>query len=114
MKKILALCVLGIGMQAIAMEKTDDKVNISGLDKKVLLKALHSRSKPLSEGFFLHSSAELSDKDAEDLSKGYLKGLRGRVMEIDISGDTVDTRLYNRANGPNAAEEVIQRLRQTQ
>ena len=37
--------------------------------------------------------------------------LNGRVMKIDLSGDELDTRLYNRDNGVDSAENVIRALR---
>jgi hypothetical protein len=33
--------------------------------------------------------------------------LRGRVIKCEISGDELDVRLYDRDNGPRAAEAAI-------
>ena len=39
--------------------------------------------------------------------------IMGRVMKIDLGKDDVDTWGYNRDNGKDAAEKVIETLRQT-
>ena len=111
MKKIIGLCVLAVGMRAFAMEESNGNIDISGLDKVVLLKALYERAKPLGSGFLQYTPAPLSDEVAEKASKKYIDYLNGRVMKINISGDEVNTRLYNRDNGASAAEEVIQNIK---
>jgi hypothetical protein len=42
----------------------------------------------------------------------YFDYLRGRVMKVDISGDDLDTALYNRDNGAGAAERALDHLAQ--
>ncbi len=108
MKKII-FSLLVMSQFAVAM----DSVDISGLDKKSLLNALYQRAKPLGMGFLHYIPNEkLSDSDAEAILKGgYVDYLRGRVMKINLSGNSVNTRGYNRDNGPNAAEDVIEKLR---
>lgn len=90
------------------------KINISGLNKKRLLNALYQRAQTQGLGV-LHYKPNHSlsgDEAAEILQRrGYIDYLHGRVMKIDLSGDFCDTRLYNRDNGDNAAEEVIKKLR---
>ncbi len=101
------------------------KVNISGVDKAGLLRGLFYRAKPQGLGFLQVRYCEslltdnpeprdlLSDSDVEQiLERGYVDYLKGRVMKIDISGDSVDTFLYNRDNGEDAAEEIIEGFRQ--
>jgi len=87
-------------------------VDISGIDKVALIKALFYNAKPLGMGF-LHYDAKhsLSDDEAENLVRSGTDYVKGRVMKINVSDDTVYTRLYNRDNGPGAAEKVIERLR---
>ncbi len=101
--------LLGISAGCVAMENVD----ISGVNKKKLLKKLYERAQPQGRGFLhFQENDELSDADAEKLlQRGYIDYLRGRVMKIDITGDSVSTRLYNRDNGNNAAEEVIEEVR---
>jgi hypothetical protein len=36
--------------------------------------------------------------------------LKGRVMKVDLGGDELRTALYNRDNGPNAAESALEPL----
>lgn len=41
----------------------------------------------------------------------YFDYLRGRVLKVDLSGDTFDTFLFNRDLGEGAAEAIIADLR---
>ncbi|MFA6527532.1 MAG: hypothetical protein WCT20_03865 [Candidatus Babeliales bacterium] len=89
-----------------------DEVNITGLPKEELAKALFRNARPLGMGFLAFKpNEELSDKEAHIIATSYADYVHGRLMKIDISGDTVNTRLYNRDNGQNAAEKVIETLR---
>ena len=45
-----------------------------------------------------------------DAGQTYFDYLKGRVMKIDLSRDEVDTQLYNRDNGPGAAERALERF----
>ena len=42
----------------------------------------------------------------------YFDYLYGRIMKVDLSRDYFDPRLYDRDNGPGAAERAIQRLKE--
>ena len=53
---------------------------------------------------------ELSFADIQRISSGYVDYIKGKVMKIDISGDDVDTTLYDRDNGSGAAKEIIEYL----
>lgn len=89
-------------------------VDISGIDKKALLRGLYSMAEPQGRGVFRYyiPNDQLSDSDAEKiLEMGDIQYLRGRVMKIDISGDSVDTFFYDRDNGAGAAEALINFLR---
>ncbi|MGL5936160.1 MAG: hypothetical protein ACRCZI_11140 [Cetobacterium sp.] len=99
----------------------ENAVDISGLDKAAVLAALYNASKQQGAGF-LHERGqrELTVSDARALlseltpSGYYFDYLHGRVMKIDISGDTLRTGLYNRDVGEGAAERVIADLRAAQ
>src|SRR5579863_6465988 len=75
-------------------------VDISGLDKKVVLNALYQRAQTQGLGVLHYKpNHSLSDDEAVEILKndrGYVDYLHGRVMKVDLSGDFLDTRLYNR------------------
>lgn len=85
------------------------EIKLQWLDKAVVLAALYNASKPQGMGFFQYDLTPMSVKEARNLLKrctnfDYLKG---RVMKINLSGDTLDTWLYDRDNGDGAAKEAI-------
>lgn len=101
-------------------------IDIKGLDKAELLAALHQRSKAQGMGL-LHDTGPLTVAEARTQIENHLKNIndwepsrlyfdyvRGRVMKVDLSGDELDPRLYNRDVGEQAAEEVVARLRNAQ
>lgn len=90
-------------------------IDISGLDKAEVLAALYNGSKQLGLGFLHQQGADaLSvERAREELkSSHYFDYLHGRVMKILLSGDELETALYNRDNGANSAERIIEKLRQ--
>ncbi len=65
---------------------------------------------------FLHYKPEaMSISEARRLLAGstYFDYLHGRVMKIQIQGDILNPRLYDRDNGPGAAANVIRELRES-
>jgi hypothetical protein len=84
-------------------------MNIKGINKAKVLAALYNNSKPQGMGFLHYDSKPMTEEEAEALLKQttYFDYLKGRVMKIDLSGDELQTRLYNRDNGEGAAERVI-------
>ena len=102
-------------------------VNTKGLKQGAVLAALYNNSKPFGMGF-LHADSELmTEQEAEELlgdtgrtddvgfkvsCHTYFDYLKGRVMKVDLSNPAeFDERLYDRDNGPGAAQKVIQALR---
>jgi hypothetical protein len=87
-------------------------INIKKLDKAKVLAALYNNARPLGAGIIHYRAEDITVEQARELLKKhtYFDYIQGRVMKIDLSGDIVDTRLYNRDNGPNAAEKVIEGL----
>ncbi|MFA5049133.1 MAG: hypothetical protein WC516_08970 [Patescibacteria group bacterium] len=51
----------------------------------------------------------LTEEDCRELLKTqtYFDYLGGKVMKINLAGDSLDTRLYDRDNGEEAAEYAI-------
>ena len=90
-------------------------VNIQGLNKAAVLAALYNGSRPLGIGFMHFDPKPMTEAEAAALlDKGddfdYLKG---RVMKVRLSSDEYfDEWLYDRDNGPGAAQKVIDALRQ--
>lgn len=90
-------------------------ISIKGLDKATVLAALYNASKPQGMGFLQYNPKPMTIEGARDLLKQttYFDYLGGRVMKINLAEDDVDTWGYNRDNGENAAEKVIEILQQT-
>lgn len=85
-------------------------MNIKGIDKAKILMELYNNSQPLGLGFLHYDATPMKYDEAKELLKNqtYFDYLKGRVMKIDLSkDDELDTSLYNRDNGKNAAENLI-------
>ncbi len=85
-------------------------MDISGYNKATLLAILYNRARPQGMGFLHYDPTPWTDEDAQayidknGLTFDYVKG---RVMKVDISRNTLETGLYNRDNGANAAENAL-------
>ena len=88
-------------------------MKITGLNKAEVLVALYNRAKtvPVTQRYY-DSNLNLSLEKAAELLKQnkYFDYLNGKVLKIDLSIDEIETSLYNRDNGENAAEESLQPL----
>ena len=101
-----------------------NEIDISGLNKAALLCALFNGSQQLGMGFLdKRGAGQMTEADAQQLIdarkdgagwRSYFDYLHGRVMKVDIGGDTLRTALYDRDNGQGAAARVIEQLRQSQ
>lgn len=104
------------------------KIDISGIDKAELFAALYNHAKPLGMGFLHYDPTPLTKESAEKLMRGgddsarmfpgmrsgrslYFDYVKGRPLKIDLSGDEMDTYLYNRDQGDGAAERIVSELR---
>ncbi len=88
-------------------------VDISLLDKAEVLVALYNGSRQQGLGFLhAHGAAGLSLEDARELLKQTFEFdyLRGRVMKINLRGDSFNPWGYDRDIGQGAAARVIQQL----
>jgi len=91
-------------------------VDISGLDKVEVLRALYAKSKVQGMGRYAFVPGDLDYSEAKEIlecQRGYVDYLKGRVMKVSLTEDTLNTRLFNRDNGTGAAEDVIKNLRST-
>lgn len=112
-------------------------MNIAGLSKAKVLAALYNHARPVGM-----SSYDMDEERAEELLKPqeklenwlsilddaigmaggtiiqkcdpplFFDRLQGRMMNIDLTSDEVDTTGYNEINGKDAAEKIIQTLRE--
>jgi len=75
--------------------------------KLILFYTLVQRSKPTTQ--FITQEIKLTEhkKALELINKGYIDRYNGYVFKSDISGDKFDTGLYDRDNGPGAAERIV-------
>ncbi len=88
-------------------------IDISKLDKAEVLVVLYNNSKQLGMGFLNpHGREPLTKEQAAELLKetSYFDYLAGRVMKVNLSGDTFDPRLYDRDNGDGAAADALKPL----
>jgi len=91
----------------------DNKVDISGLDKAAVLAALYNRARTQGLGMLHYTPEDMTVEEAKeilDAGETYFDYLKGRVMKVRLRGDSFDSFLYNRDNGPGAAEAVIEEL----
>lgn len=94
------------------MSKT---IDISKLKKADVLAALYNSSKQQGMGFMHARGATGMDaSEAAELLKHetYFDYLHGRVMKVELRGDILDPRLYDRDNGEGAAQRAIDQIKQ--
>ena len=91
-------------------------VDISGIDKEILLEALWTRSTPAAF-FSLNGSTpppfSFSAAKSELSNDGYADYICGRAIKTNIyQEDTIDSYMYDRDAGTGAFQEVVNQLRQ--
>ena len=87
-------------------------INIEKKDKAQVLAALYNASKPLGMGFLHYDPTLMKPEEARELLKEqtYFDYIKGRVMKVNLEGNTLDTWGYDRDNGEGAAQRVIDSL----
>lgn len=102
-----------------------DTIDITGIDKAELLAALYNDSRPLGMGYLHFNPADMSIEEARALLSDSAPTsdiglprkrldfdyLKGRVIKVDLSGDTIRSWGYDRDNGQGATERIVARLR---
>jgi hypothetical protein len=94
-----------------------DSVNIEGLDRAAVLAALYNASRPLGMGFLHYDPKPMTVGEAreylgaEPVTEAYFDYLKGRVMKVQMGGNSINTRLYDRDVGAGAGQRVIEGLR---
>lgn len=88
-------------------------IDIKGLDKAEVIKALYRGAQPLGLGVLSFETGGLQDSEAQQLAESgtYIDYLHGRVMKVDLSGDAFNEALYDRDNGQGKAQAIIDSLR---
>jgi hypothetical protein len=84
-------------------------IDISGLDKVDVLRKLYDAAKPLGLDILHFDPAPMTEEEARSLldQYNYFDYVHGRVMRVEIEGDSLDPRLYDRDNGPGAAAAAL-------
>jgi hypothetical protein len=90
-------------------DKMGEMISLVGLNKAAVLAALYNASRPQGMGFMHYDPASMTAEEAEALLSryGYFDYLKGRVMKVDLSGDSLDTCGYDRDNGQGAAKRAV-------
>lgn len=96
----------------------ESNIDISGIEKPVLLAALYNASKQQGLGFMHDRGATgmTEEQAADEIERqGYsFDYLHGRVMKVDIRNDDLSVWLYDRDNGQGAAAKVVASLRESE
>jgi hypothetical protein len=85
-------------------------IDIKDMKKSEVLAKLYNASKPQGLGFLHYIPKPMTNKEAQvyiDSGMDYFDYLNGRVMKVNISGDKLDPRLYDRDNGTGAAARAL-------
>jgi hypothetical protein len=89
-------------------------IDITGLDKAEVLHALYHRSHVQGLGILQaipEYTVDDARKDLDEQPGYYFDYLHGRVLKVDLFGDSFDSWLYDRDCGEGAAEAAINELR---
>ena len=85
-------------------------MNIKGMNKAKILAALYNNSRQQGMGHLAANTGDMTEQDAQGLldeGNTYFDYLHGRVMKIDLAGDELKTRLYDRDIGEGECERVV-------
>ena len=88
-------------------------INISGLSKADVLRALYNNAKTQGMGIIHYTPEDMSREEAQahlDDGRTYFDYVKGRVMKVDLGGDSLGVVLYDRDNGPGAAQKALAEL----
>ena len=90
-------------------------IDLKGLDKAAVLAALYNASKPQGMGFLHYNPTPMTIERAKELLEQTtdFDYLMGRVMKINLGGDTLNTWGYDRDNGEGAAAKAIESMQAT-
>lgn len=86
-------------------------IDLKDRNKAEVLAKLYNASKPQGLGWLQADSNPMTTEEAQEIldsGQTYFDYLKGRVMKIDISGDSLDPRLYDRDNEYGAAQAALE------
>lgn len=88
-------------------------IDIKGLDKAKVLKALHDHSHTQGMSAFGIFTDNLTIADCREFLKKtkYVDYFNGRVIKVDFSGDSFNETLYDRDCGAGAAAKAVDSIR---
>ncbi len=106
----------------------EGEIDVSDINSAELLAALYNRSSPLGLGFLHAKPGDMTVEQAQVLLDGAVEGdymgqplqrngnryfdyLHGRVMKVEINGETLRTGLYDRDMGNGAAQKIVEAIR---
>ncbi len=92
--------------------KGQTMIDLKGVNKAKALAALYNASQPLGMGFLQYDPTPMTEQEAGELLQQYtyFDYLKGRVMKVDLSGDSFDPWLYDRDNGEGAAARALESI----
>ena len=85
-------------------------MDIKGMDKAKILAALYNGARSQGMGLLHYTPEAMTPTEAQEIldsGQTYFDYHKGRVMKISLESDELRTDLYNRDNGPGAAESII-------
>ena len=93
-------------------------MDISKLDKADVLAALYNNARAQGMGFMHYTPEDMTSTQAAGILAEinaddgglHFDYLKGRVMKVNLAGPDMSTALYNRDNGPDAAENALANL----
>ncbi len=91
------------------------EIDISRMNKADVLRALYNHAKAQGTGILIADREDMPYEEAKallDNGQTYFDYVNGRVMKVDLSGDVLDPFLYDRDNGPDAANNALQTIEQ--
>jgi len=98
----------------------EGEIDVSDINPAELLAGLYNRSHPQGLGFLQAKDGDMTteqaQKELEDITGQkrnytYFDYLHGRVMKVEINGEVLVPRLYDRDLGQGAAQAVVDSVR---
>ena len=87
-----------------------DLIDIKGKNKAKILAALYNNSKPQGMGFLQFKPGDMPIEQAEEIiasGQTYFDYVFGRIVKVEIKGDTVRPGAYDRDLGLGACEKAL-------
>lgn len=85
-------------------------IDLTGKNKAEVLAKLYNAASVKGFGVLHASPHDMTVSEAQDIldsGETYFDYFRGRVLKVDLCGDSLDPRLYDRDNGHGAAAAAI-------